>query len=94
MHKRRKKQFHVFGVVTGLWTLTMRNRLLGFPRMEIDEEITRTAGELLTTGDLFLSVNRFIDRMDARQDVYGDQTDDSVRVGIELDAHGSWTRSV
>ncbi|WP_348613023.1 PIN domain-containing protein [Halobaculum rarum] len=29
----------------------VRNRLLGYPRVDIDEEIARTAGELLATAD-------------------------------------------
>ncbi len=29
----------------------VRNRLLGYPRVEVDEAIARTAGELLATAD-------------------------------------------
>ena len=29
----------------------MRSRLLGYPRIEVDESVTRTAGELLATAD-------------------------------------------
>lgn len=29
----------------------VRNRLLGYPRIEVDEDVARTAGELLATAD-------------------------------------------
>jgi predicted nucleic acid-binding protein len=29
----------------------VRNRLLGYPRLDVDEEIARTAGELLASAD-------------------------------------------
>jgi len=43
-----------YGVSTGRSDTTeqeVRNRLLGYPRVDIDEEIARTAGELLAAAD-------------------------------------------
>lgn len=43
-----------YGVTTARSDTTdqeLRNRLLGYPRVEVDEEIARTAGELLATAD-------------------------------------------
>lgn len=43
-----------YGVATARSTTTeqeVRNRLLGYPRIDVDEEIARTAGELLAEAD-------------------------------------------
>ncbi|ELZ19974.1 PilT protein domain protein [Halosimplex carlsbadense 2-9-1] len=43
-----------YGVATARSDTTeaeVRNRLLGYPRIEVDEEVARTAGELLATAD-------------------------------------------
>lgn len=43
-----------YGVATARSTTTeqaVRNRLLGYPRVDVDEEIARTAGELLAEAD-------------------------------------------
>ncbi|WP_436912350.1 PIN domain-containing protein [Halosimplex marinum] len=43
-----------YGVATARSDTTeaeVRNRLLGYPRIDVDEEVTRTAGELLATAD-------------------------------------------
>jgi predicted nucleic acid-binding protein len=43
-----------YGVGTARSTTTedeVRNRLLGYPRIDVDEEIARTAGKLLATAD-------------------------------------------
>lgn len=43
-----------YGVATARSSTTgqeVRNRLLGYPRIDVDEELTRTAGELLATAD-------------------------------------------
>jgi predicted nucleic acid-binding protein len=43
-----------YGVATARSDTTeqeVRNRLLGYPRLDVDEEIARTAGELLASAD-------------------------------------------
>lgn len=43
-----------YGVATARSNTTeqeVRNRLLGYPRLDVDEEIARTAGELLAVAD-------------------------------------------
>lgn len=43
-----------YGVTTARSSTTereVRNRLLGYPRLEVDEEVARTAGELLAGAD-------------------------------------------
>ena len=56
----------------------VRNRLLGYPRIEVDEEIARTAGELLAAADDAVGGNAGVGANDAYIAAMADVLDDAV----------------
>ena len=70
-----------YGVATARSETTadeVRNRLLGYPRVDIDEEIARTAGELLAAADDRAGSRRDIGANDAYIAAIADILDDAV----------------
>lgn len=74
----------------------VRNRLLGYPRLEVDETVARTAGELLATaddgegGDAGVGANdAYIAAMaDIRDDaVLTDNVDDFEVLGVDVETY-------
>lgn len=56
----------------------VRNRLLGYPRIDVDEEIARTAGELLAAADDYAGGNAGVGPNDAYIAAMADVLDDAV----------------
>jgi predicted nucleic acid-binding protein len=56
----------------------VRNRLLGYPRIEVDEEVARTAGELLARADDRAGGNAGVGSNDAYIAAMADVLDDTV----------------
>lgn len=70
-----------YGAVTRRSDTTVsevRNRLLGYPRVSIDEEIAKTAGELLARADDGAGGNGGIGWNDAQVAATADALDDAV----------------
>lgn len=70
-----------YGVATARSDTTeqeLRNRLLGYPRINVDEEIARTAGELLATADDDAGGNAGVGANDAYIAAMADVLDDVV----------------
>ena len=56
----------------------VRNRLLGYPRIDVDEEIARTAGELLAAADDRAGKDAGVGPNDAHVAAMADVRDDAV----------------
>lgn len=56
----------------------VRNRLLGYPRIDVDEEIARVAGELLAASDDAVGGNAGVGANDAYIAAMADVLDDAV----------------
>lgn len=56
----------------------VRNRLLGYPRIEVDEKIAKTAGELLAAADDAVGGNAGVGANDAYIAAMADVLDDAV----------------
>lgn len=70
-----------YGVATARSTTTgreVRNRLLGYPRVEVDEAVARTAGELLAAADDAAGGNAGVGPNDAYVAAMADLGDDAV----------------
>ena len=70
-----------YGVATARSNTTeqeVRNRLLGYPRLDVDEAVARTAGELLATADDRVGGNAGIGPNDAYIAAMADILDDAV----------------
>ncbi|WP_243637917.1 PIN domain-containing protein [Natrarchaeobius oligotrophus] len=70
-----------YGVATARSETTeqeVRNRLLGYPRIDVDEEIARRAGELLATADDRVGGNAGVGPNDGYIAAMADVLDDSV----------------
>jgi predicted nucleic acid-binding protein len=70
-----------YGVATARSNTTeqeVRNRLLGYPRVDVDEEIARTAGELLAGADDGAGGNAGIGPNDGYIAAMADALDDAV----------------
>jgi hypothetical protein len=70
-----------YGVATARSDTTeqeVRNRLLGYPRIDVDEEITRTAGELLAAADDRVGANAGVGANDGYIAAMAEVLDDAV----------------
>lgn len=70
-----------YGVATARSDTTeqeVRNRLLGYPRVDVDEEIARTAGELLAQADDRVAGNAGVGSNDAYIAAMAEVLDDAV----------------
>jgi len=70
-----------YGVATARSDTTeeeVRNRLLGYPRIDVDEEIARKAGELLATADDRVGGNTGVGPNDGYIAAMADVLDDAV----------------
>jgi hypothetical protein len=70
-----------YGVATARSNTTeqeVRNRLLGYPRIDVDEEVARTAGELLAKADDRVGGNAGVGPNDAYIAAMADVLDDAV----------------
>jgi predicted nucleic acid-binding protein len=70
-----------YGVATARSDTTeadVRNRLLAYPRVEVDEEIARTAGELLAAADDAVGGNAGVGANDAYIAAMAEVLDDTV----------------
>ncbi|WP_435194370.1 PIN domain-containing protein [Natronomonas sp. EA1] len=70
-----------YGVATARGDTTrteIRNRLLGYPRLDVDEEVARTAGELLAAADDRAGGNAGVGPNDAYIAAMADILDDAV----------------
>jgi len=70
-----------YGVATARSTTTgqeVRNRLLGYPRVEVDEAVARTAGELLAAADDDAGGDAGVGPNDAYIAAMAEITDDAV----------------
>ncbi len=70
-----------YGVATARSNTTeqeVRNRLLGYPRIDVDEEVARTAGELLAKADDRVGGNAGVGPNDAYIAAMADILDDAV----------------
>jgi hypothetical protein len=70
-----------YGVATARSDTTeqeVRNRLLGYPRIDVDEEIARTAGELLAAADDRVGANAGVGANDGYIAAMGEVLDDAV----------------
>jgi predicted nucleic acid-binding protein len=70
-----------YGVATARSTTTeqaLRNRLLGYPRIEVDDEIARRAGELLAAADDRAGENAGVGANDGYIAAMADVLDDAV----------------
>ena len=88
-----------YGVATVRSTTTeqeLRNRLLGYPRIEVDDEIARRAGELLAAADDRAGSNAGVGANDgyiaAMADVLDDavltnNVDDFARLGVPVETY-------
>ncbi|MEF8852348.1 MAG: PIN domain-containing protein [Haloarculaceae archaeon] len=88
-----------YGVATARSDTTetaVRNRLLGYPRIEVDEEIARTAGELLASADDRASGAAGVGSNDAYIAAMADVLDDTVltadvtdfeRLGVDVETY-------
>lgn len=88
-----------YGVATVRSTTTeqeLRNRLLGYPRIEVDDEIARRAGELLAAADDRAGSNAGVGANDgyiaAMADVLDDavltnNVDDFERLGVPVETY-------
>jgi hypothetical protein len=70
-----------YGVATARSDTTeqeVRNRLLGYPRIDVDEEIARTAGELLAAADDRVGANAGVGANDGYIAAMAEVLDDAV----------------
>ena len=70
-----------YGVATARSDTTeqeVRNRLLGYPRIDVDEEIARTAGELLAAADDRVGANAGVGANDGYIAAMAEILDDAV----------------
>jgi predicted nucleic acid-binding protein len=59
-------------------TAEVRNRLIGYPRIDVDEEVARTAGRLLAAADDAVGGSSGVGANDAYIGAMADITDDAV----------------
>lgn len=88
-----------YGVATaqsGTTEQAVRNRLLGYPRVDVDEEVARTAGELLAAADDSVGGDAGVGPNDAYIAAMADILDDAVltadaddfeRLGVDVETY-------